>query len=159
MLLYKLCYTTCLAQYTFIRFYIRFLVYEHYYIIPAYILLYHSCSISLISCSYLIIPCPFPTWYHLLSIYLLLYACAHDTIFNACLWFRFIDTRVLIPARHLTFTTPLVGEFWLPRILMFRSQSLELIVSPGCWSEMRSGSVDHQKAVWDPILPDPLAQL
>ena len=52
--------------------------------------------------------------YHLLYIYLLLYACAHDTIFNACLWFRFIDTRVLIYARHLAFASPHVGEFWLP---------------------------------------------
>jgi len=29
-------------------------------------------------------------------------------------WFRFIDTLVLIPAHHLTFTTPLVGEFLTP---------------------------------------------
>ena len=27
---------------------------------------------------------------------------------------EFIDTRVLVPARHLAFTTPLVGEFQNP---------------------------------------------
>jgi len=32
-----------------------------------------------------------------------------------------IDTCVLVPARHLAFTTPLVGEFWLPWTCMFRS--------------------------------------
>ena len=61
-----------------------------------YILPYHLYSISPVSCSYLIIPWVFPVWYHLLSIYLLLYVCVHNTIFNACLWFEFIDTRVLI---------------------------------------------------------------
>jgi len=81
-----------------IRFYIRFPIYDHYYIIAAYILLYHLYSIPPVSCSYLIIPWGFPVWYYLLYIYLLLYACAHDTVFNACLWFRFIDTRVLISA-------------------------------------------------------------
>jgi len=56
MLLYKLGYTICLATIAFIRFYISFLIYEHYYIIPAYILLYHLCSIPPVSCSYVIIP-------------------------------------------------------------------------------------------------------
>jgi len=27
-------------------------------------------------------------------------------------WLGYIDTRVLVPARHLAFTTPLAGEFW-----------------------------------------------
>jgi len=53
------------------------------YIITAYILPYHLYSIPTISCSCLIIPCVFPTCYHLLFLYLLLYACTHDTIFNA----------------------------------------------------------------------------
>jgi len=66
---------------------------------------------------------------------LLLYACAHDTVFDACLWFRFIDTRVLIYARHLASASPLTGEFWLPWIFMSRSWSLELGDSPDCWSE------------------------
>ena len=39
-----------------------------------------------------------------------LHACAHDTVFNTCS-FGSIDTRVLIPARHLAFTTPLFGGF------------------------------------------------
>jgi len=138
----QLCICCMLAEFAFIRFYIRFLVYDHYYIIPTYILHYHLCSIPQVYCSYLIIPWVFPAWYHLLYIYLLLHACVHDTIFNACLWFRFIDTRVLIYARHLAFTSPLVGEFWLPWILMSRSWSLECMDSPRCWSEMRSWSVD-----------------
>ena len=39
---------------------------------------------------------------------------AHDTIFHACFWFEFIDTPVLVPARHLAFITSLVGEFLTP---------------------------------------------
>jgi len=69
---------------------------------------------------------------------------------------RFIDTRVLIPACHLAFTIPLVGEFWLPWTCMFRSQSMELVDSSCCWSEMRRGSVDHRQTIWSPILPAPL---
>ena len=49
---------------------------------------------------------------------LFLYTCTHNTIFYVCLWFGFIDTRVLIYARHLAFASPLAGEFWLPWILM-----------------------------------------
>jgi len=52
--------------------------------------------------------------------YVLLFACAYSTIFNACLSFKFIDTRVLIFARHLEFASPLMGEFWLPWILISR---------------------------------------
>jgi len=69
---------------------------------------------------------------------------------------RFIDTRVLIPARHLVFTVPLAREFWLLWTFMFRFRSLELVNSFSCWSEMRRGSVDHRKTVWSPILPAPL---
>ena len=47
----------------------------------------------------------------------------NDTIFNAYFWFV-IDTRVLIPARHLAFITPLVGEFLTP-LDMSRSPSLD----------------------------------
>ena len=69
----------------------------------------------------------------MLYIYLLLYACAHDTIFNAFLGFRFIDTRVLIYTRHLVFASPLAGEFCLtPWILMSRFWSLERVDSPSC---------------------------
>jgi len=128
-------------------FYIRFSVYDHYYIIPAYILLYHLCSIPSVSCSYLLIPCIISTWYHILSLYLLLYACAHDMVFNACLWFRFIDTRVLIYASHLALASLLAGEFWLSWILMSRSRSLELVNSPSCWPERCSGSMDNRQTV------------
>jgi len=82
-----------------------------YYVIAAYILPYHLCSTLPVSYSYLIIPWVFPTWYHVLYIYLLLNARAHDTVFNACLWFRFIDTRVPIYARHLALASPLAREF------------------------------------------------
>ena len=83
------------------------------YIRVAYILLYHLCSILPVFCSYLIMPWVFPAWYQLLYIYLLLHACAHNTIFNSCSWFGFIDTCVLIYARHLAFASPLAGEFCL----------------------------------------------
>ena len=46
--------------------------------------------------------------------FLFMCASAHDTVFNAYLWFGFINTSVLIFARHLAFATPLVREFWLP---------------------------------------------
>ena len=39
---------------------------------------------------------------------------AHDTVFNACYLFRFIDTRMLVHACHLAFITSLVGEFLTP---------------------------------------------
>jgi len=133
----------------------RIPVYDHYYIITAYILLYHLCSTPSVFCSYLIIPWVFPAWYQLLYIYLLLHACAHDTVFNTCLWFGFIDTHVLIYARCLAFASPLAGEFWLPWILMSRSWSLERVDSPSCWSEWRSWSVDPQLTVQSPILPGP----
>ena len=49
------------------------------------------------------------------------------------------------------------GEFhWLPWILMSRSWSLERVVSPCCWSEWRSGSVDLQQTAQSSILPGPL---
>ena len=63
MLLYKLGYTTCLATIAFIRFYIGFSIYDHYYIITAYILLYHLCSIHQSPALNLIIPWVFPAWY------------------------------------------------------------------------------------------------
>ena len=47
-----------------------------------------------------------------------MHACAHDTIFYAYFWLRFIDTRVLIPAFHLAFITRLIGYFWLSWICM-----------------------------------------
>ena len=125
------------------------------YIIAAYILLYRLYSIPPVSYSYLIIPWVFHAWHHLLYIYLLLYA-SHDTVFNVCLWFGFIDIRVLIFARHLTLASPLAGEFWLPWILRSRSQRLELVDSPSCWSEWSNRSVDHRQTVQSPFLPVPL---
>ena len=56
----------CFAEFTSIGFYIEFLIYDRYYIIAVYILLYHLCSIPPVSCTYLIIPWVFPAWYHLL---------------------------------------------------------------------------------------------
>ena len=110
----------------------------------------------LVTFPYLIIPWVFPAWYHLLYIYLFLHAYAHNTVFNAWFWFGFIDTRVLILVRHLAFASPLAGEFWLLWILMSRFWSLERVISPSCWSEWRSGSVDLQQTVQSLILPGPL---
>jgi len=73
------------------------------------------------------------------------------------LWLGFIDTHMLTCARHLAFTTPLVGEFWLPWTCMFRSQRLELVDSSGCWLEMHRGSVDLRQTVWSPIFQALLA--
>jgi len=145
----------CFAKFAFIRF----SIYDHYYIITVYILPYFLCSIPPVYCPYLIILWVFPTWYHLLYIYLLLHACAHAMIFNACLWFGFIDTRVLIYARHLAFASQLAGEFWLPWIFKSRSRIVELMDSPSCWPEMCSDSVDLQQTIWSPILSGPPARL
>jgi len=76
-------------------------------ILATHTLFCYLCSIPSVYCSYLIIPWAVPAWYHLLYIYLLTHAYAHDTVFNACLWFGFIDTHVLIVARHLAFASPL----------------------------------------------------
>ena len=46
-----------------------FRIYDHCYIIAAYILLYHLGSIPPVSCPYLIIPWVFLAWYHLLFLY------------------------------------------------------------------------------------------
>ena len=108
----------------------------------------------LITFPYLIIPWVFPVWYHLLCIYLLLHAHAHNTVFNAWLWFGFIDTLVLISARHLAFASPLAGEFWLLWILMSRSRSLDWRGS-SCWglsSLLRSGQTSCSSS---PILAPP----
>ena len=67
-------------------------------------------------------------------------SCMHvltNTIFYACLCLGFIDTHVLIYARHLAFASPLAGEFWLLWILMSRFQSLQRVDSPCCWPEKR----------------------
>jgi len=95
---------------------------------PALPLVFYSTSLLLLSYYTIHVPC-------LISIAISLPAAVclcYETVFNACLWFIFIDTLVLVPAHHLTFTTPLFGGFWLPWILMSRSQSLELLDSPGC---------------------------
>jgi len=130
-----------------------------YYTIPVHILPFHLYFIPPVFCSYLIIPRVFPTWYHLLYIYLLLHAYAHDTVFNACLWFRFIDTHVLITARHLAFASPLAGEFWLLWVLMSRSWSLERVDSPSCWSEWRSWSVVPSRPSQAPSFQAPCSAL
>ena len=57
------------------------------------------------------------------------------------------------------FASPLAGEFWLPWILMSRSQSLELVDSSRCWSEMRSWSVNHRQAVQSPSFQASCASL
>jgi len=67
----------------------------------------------------------------------------HDTVFHAWFWFRFINTRVLIPARDLAFITPLVGEFLTPLDLHVQI----IVLGPwrtSYWSEWRSESVVDQ---------------
>ena len=83
---------------------------------------------------------------------------AHDSIFNACPWFKFFDTRVLVSAHHLAFITPLVGEFWLPWICMSRSRSLEFVDSLGCWSEWHKRCVNHRQTVQSPFLSGPMPE-
>ena len=113
----------------------------------------------LITCFYHLISYMFQLDIELLSLYLFLHVCSHDTVFNAYLWLGFIDTHVLILARHLAFVSPLAGEFWLLWILMSRSWSLERVDSPSCRSELHSWSVDPQQTVQSPILPGPPVRL
>ena len=49
-----------------------------------------------------------------------LYAPVHVSVFNAWLWFDFMDTPVLTLARHLALLHYSPGEFWLLWILMSR---------------------------------------
>jgi len=122
---------------------------------PALSLLFYATSLLLLSYYTMSISCLIS-----LAIYLPASVCLcsrHD--FQGCLWFRFIDTRVCIYARHLALASPLAREFWLFWILMSRFRSLKLVDSPGCWSEMRSGSMDPQQTVKSPILPGPSVRL
>ena len=154
----QLCIRVCFVELTSIGFYIGFLVYDHYYDIVVYPLPFHLCSIPPVFALILLYH-----EYDLLDItcylYTVPYACALDTIFDACLWFRFIDMRVLIYARHLASASPLARGFWLPWILMSRSRSLELVNSPSCWPEKCRGSLDLQQTVWSTILLGPPARL
>ena len=87
--------------------------------------------LPLVSYSYHIIPCMLPAWYHLLSLCLLLYACAHDMIFNTCSFDSDLLTHVCL-SLHATWHSPYhsLGSFWLPWIFMFRSRSLKLVDLP-----------------------------
>jgi len=109
---------------------------------PALILSYHEYSLLDITC----------------CIYLLLYAYAHDTIFNAYLWFGFIDTCVLIFTLLGISITTRRGVL-TPLDSHVQSRSLELVDSPSWSPERCSGSMDHRKIVWNPILPGPYARL
>jgi len=98
------------------------IIFYYYYIIFIYILVYHLCSIPPVSRSYHIIPCMFPAWYHLLSLCLLMYACAHNTIFNTCSFDSDLSIHVCL-SLHATWHSlhHSLGSFWLPWILMSRS--------------------------------------
>ena len=113
--------------------------------------------------------CSYPTFY-LYSILLLsdytisllyLPSIAVYLLVPACFMFMIQNYHYTcaILVRHLAFTSPLAGEFWLLWILMSRFWSLEHVDSPSCWSEWRSGSVDLQQIVQSPILPGPLVRL
>ena len=133
-----------------------FRFYDYYYIIAAYIILYHLCFIAPVSYSYLINTMCIP-YLISLAIYLTASVCLcsqHD--FQCMFMSQIYRYTCAIFACHLAFTIPLVGEFWLSWILMSRSQSLELVNSPGCWSGMRSWSMDPQQTVQSPILLGPM---
>ena len=66
---------------------------------PVLIILYHACSLLDII-------------YHLSTCFCMHVLTVRFSIYVP--WLRFIDTRVLIPARHFSFITPLVGEFLIP---------------------------------------------
>ena len=66
---------------------------------------------------------------------------------------------VLVPACHLAFIIPLVGEFWLSWICMFRPRSLKLVDCSSCWLEMCRESVDHRQTVWSPPFSPPCSSL
>ena len=113
----------CLAIFACIGFYFGFpvlwLLY-YTYLYPAFPFVFYSTSLLLWSYYTMHVP-------YLISFTISLPApvclCPrHD--FNACLWFRFIDTRVLVPARHLAFITSLIGKFLT--LLDLHIQILEL---------------------------------
>ena len=66
---------------------------------PALVILYHTCSLLDITCYLSACSC-----IHVLKTWFLVHA----------FWLGFIDTRVHIYARHLSFITPLVEEFLTP---------------------------------------------
>jgi len=131
----------CTAGFTvfvFIGYYFECMVFfnYYYYIISTYIVPYYLCSIPPVSYFDHIIAWILPTWYHLLSLYLFLYACAHVTAFNTCSFDLDLLIHVCL-SLYATWHSPhhSLGSFWLPWILMSRSWSLELVYSPTCWSE------------------------
>ena len=100
--------------------------------------------------------CRFCTSHHLMPL-----SCsgvyAHDIVFNTWFWFEFIDICVHIPVCHLTFITPLVGEFLTPLNLHVQISELRPWWTSS-WSEWHSRSiVDQRRPVHDPILPGPSA--
>ena len=130
--------------------------FRFYDTIPIHILLYHFYSTSPVFCSYLIIPWVVSAWYHLLYIYLLMHACAHDMAFNACLWFSFIDARVITlhAIWHSRHHSPESSDS--PRFSCLGFGAWSVWIHPSCWLEMRSGSVDHRQPVQILILSGPL---
>ena len=139
-------WTAGFTVFAFIGFYFGFLIlWLLYYscLHPALPLVFYSISLQLLSYYIMHVLC-------LLSFTISLPApgcsCLQHGFQCMLFWFGFIDTRVFIPTRHLAFATPLVGEFWLPWILMSRSWSLELVDS-SCWSEWRSGSIVDQRKI------------
>jgi len=81
-------------------------------------------------------------WYYHIYFTCCLLTCSYMLMLTTqisihALWLGFIDTRVLIYARHLAFTTLLIGEFWLPWTYMFRF-----------WSSDCGGFSGDQSAQW-----------
>ena len=77
--------------------------------------------------------------------------------FECMLWFGFFGTRVLDLAHHLALASPLAGEFWLPRILISRSQNLKLVDSPTLmlirYAQLKRGSTADRLKPYPSRLP------
>ena len=110
---------------------------------PAFPLIFYSTSLLLLPYHTMSSSCLISLAIHLLSHVCL--CSRHD--FQCMFIIRIYRYKSVIYARHLALASPLAGEFWLPWILMSRSRSLELVDSPSCWPEMRSGSMDHWQTV------------
>ena len=118
-------------------------IYEGFliWIIPSryqsYESIYWACTTSFVTSVHLITWCFFHIRVCILTTWFPTHAFDSDLSIHVCL------------SQHATWHSSYhsLGSFRLPWICMSRSWSMELVNSPGCWSEMRSGSVDHQQFV------------
>jgi len=95
----------------------------------------HLGSTPLVPCSYHIIPCVFPTWYHLLSSLCLLLYAVLTTRFLMHVYDSNLSIHVCL-FLHATWHSQhhSLGSS-TPLIFMSRFRSLKFVDSSGCWSE------------------------